>query len=96
MVLAPTHELARQLSGFAKALLHDPKLRVLCASRANDKSAKKHTDAHSAQMALGQFAMEYTGAEDGVLEGKRGVHLVGVGSCDADQVAGDGWRTRVG
>ncbi|KAJ7602421.1 P-loop containing nucleoside triphosphate hydrolase protein [Roridomyces roridus] len=35
LILAPTHELARQLSGVAKALLHDVKLRVLCASRAN-------------------------------------------------------------
>ncbi|KAJ7653305.1 hypothetical protein DFH06DRAFT_1417946 [Mycena polygramma] len=36
LILAPTHELARQLSLFAKALLHDVKLRVLCASRANN------------------------------------------------------------
>ncbi|KAJ7198815.1 P-loop containing nucleoside triphosphate hydrolase protein [Mycena pura] len=35
LVLAPTHELARQLAGFAKALVHDVKLRVLCASRPN-------------------------------------------------------------
>ncbi|KAJ6460923.1 P-loop containing nucleoside triphosphate hydrolase protein [Mycena sanguinolenta] len=36
LILAPTHELARQLTTFAKALLHDVKLRVLCASRANN------------------------------------------------------------
>ncbi|KLO16265.1 P-loop containing nucleoside triphosphate hydrolase protein [Schizopora paradoxa] len=35
LVLAPTHELARQLSAFAKAIMHNTKLRVLCASRAN-------------------------------------------------------------
>lgn len=35
LVLSPTHELSRQLSGFAKALLHEIKLRVLCASQAN-------------------------------------------------------------
>ncbi|KAJ7176511.1 hypothetical protein C8R46DRAFT_1174177 [Mycena filopes] len=35
LVLAPTHELARQLSATAKALVHDVKLRVLCASRRN-------------------------------------------------------------
>ncbi|THH11316.1 hypothetical protein EW145_g742 [Phellinidium pouzarii] len=35
LVLAPTHELSRQLSTFAKALVHHAKLRVLCASRAN-------------------------------------------------------------
>ncbi|KAH9931295.1 P-loop containing nucleoside triphosphate hydrolase protein [Fomitopsis serialis] len=35
LVLAPTHELSRQLSGFGKALLHGIKLRVLCVSQAN-------------------------------------------------------------
>ena len=35
LVLSPTHELSRQLSGFAKALLHEIKLRVLCVSQAN-------------------------------------------------------------
>ncbi|KAJ7026155.1 hypothetical protein C8F04DRAFT_1126349 [Mycena alexandri] len=35
LVLAPTHELARQLSATAKALVHEVKLRVLCASRRN-------------------------------------------------------------
>ncbi|KAF8235067.1 P-loop containing nucleoside triphosphate hydrolase protein [Tricholoma matsutake] len=40
LILAPTHELARQLSGFAKALLHEIKLRVSCASRANVKNTK--------------------------------------------------------
>ncbi|CAK5274273.1 unnamed protein product [Mycena citricolor] len=35
LVLAPTHELARQLSSAAKSLVHDIKLRVKCVSRAN-------------------------------------------------------------
>ncbi|KAK7457245.1 RNA helicase, variant 2 [Stygiomarasmius scandens] len=35
LILAPTHELSRQLSGFAKDLLHEAKLKVVCASRAN-------------------------------------------------------------
>jgi len=43
LVLAPTHELSRQLSSFAKALLHNIKLRVLCASRANVKSTPRAT-----------------------------------------------------
>ncbi|TFK69249.1 P-loop containing nucleoside triphosphate hydrolase protein [Pluteus cervinus] len=38
LILAPTHELARQLSGFAKSLLHDVKLRIMCASRANARN----------------------------------------------------------
>ncbi|KAI0659183.1 P-loop containing nucleoside triphosphate hydrolase protein [Cubamyces menziesii] len=41
LVLAPTHELSRQLSGFAKELLHNVKLRVLCASQANTPSRKR-------------------------------------------------------
>ncbi|TFK86167.1 P-loop containing nucleoside triphosphate hydrolase protein, partial [Polyporus arcularius HHB13444] len=40
IVLAPTHELSRQLAGFAKELIHNVKLRVLCASRANTSSHK--------------------------------------------------------
>ncbi|KAI0259302.1 P-loop containing nucleoside triphosphate hydrolase protein, partial [Gloeopeniophorella convolvens] len=35
LVLAPTHELARQLAGAGKALVHRAKLRVQTASRAN-------------------------------------------------------------
>ncbi|THU93420.1 P-loop containing nucleoside triphosphate hydrolase protein [Dendrothele bispora CBS 962.96] len=35
LILAPTHELSRQLSGFAKDLLHEAKLKVVCASQAN-------------------------------------------------------------
>ena len=38
LVLAPTHELSRQLSSFAKSLVHAVKLRVMCASQANVKS----------------------------------------------------------
>ncbi|KAF5376083.1 hypothetical protein D9615_007737 [Tricholomella constricta] len=53
LILAPTHELARQLAGFAKSLLHEVKLRVLCASRANVKSSKEH-DATARQM-VSQF-----------------------------------------
>ncbi|KAF8064087.1 P-loop containing nucleoside triphosphate hydrolase protein [Lyophyllum atratum] len=53
LILAPTHELSRQLSGFAKSLLHEVKLRVLCASRANMKSTKER-DATARQM-VSQF-----------------------------------------
>jgi len=35
LVLAPTHELSRQLASFGKALVHHSKLRVQSASRAN-------------------------------------------------------------
>ena len=54
LVLAPTHELSRQLSSFAKALVHNTKLRVLCASKANVKSTP-HTTFTASKMAA-QFA----------------------------------------
>ena len=54
LVLAPTHELSRQLSSFAKALLHHTKLRVLCASRANVKSTPRTT--FTASKMAAQFA----------------------------------------
>ncbi|KAG5646169.1 hypothetical protein DXG03_004222 [Asterophora parasitica] len=53
LILAPTHELSRQLASFAKSLLHVVKLRVLCASRANVKSTKER-DATARQM-VSQF-----------------------------------------
>jgi ATP-dependent RNA helicase MRH4 len=53
LILAPTHELCRQLSGFAKALSHEVKLRVLCASRANIKDARD--DNSSWKKMVGQF-----------------------------------------
>ncbi|KAI5825821.1 P-loop containing nucleoside triphosphate hydrolase protein [Schizophyllum commune Tattone D] len=44
LVLAPTHELARQLTSFAKGLVHDAKLRVLCTSQANKPSTHARHD----------------------------------------------------
>ncbi|KAJ3575533.1 hypothetical protein NP233_g1038 [Leucocoprinus birnbaumii] len=41
IVLAPTHELARQLSSFAKALTHDVKLKISCVSQRNTPSTTK-------------------------------------------------------
>ena len=41
LVLAPTHELTRQLASFAKRLSHVIKLRVMCTSRANTPSTAK-------------------------------------------------------
>ncbi|KAI9062272.1 P-loop containing nucleoside triphosphate hydrolase protein [Trametes sanguinea] len=52
LVLAPTHELTRQLAGFAKELLHNVKLRVVCASRANAPSRKKVTAAKMAEAVM--------------------------------------------
>jgi len=61
LVLAPTHELSRQLSSFAKALLHNIKLKVLCASRANVKSTPRATFTAS------KMAAQFTDDADGSL-----------------------------
>ncbi|RPD56286.1 P-loop containing nucleoside triphosphate hydrolase protein [Lentinus tigrinus ALCF2SS1-7] len=58
LVLAPTHELSRQLAGFAKELIHNTKLRVLCASRANTSSRK---NVSAAKMADALFDEELSG-----------------------------------
>jgi len=59
LILAPTHELSRQLSSFAKALSHNIKLRVLCASRANVKSTPRAT--FTASKMAAQFADDVDG-----------------------------------
>ena len=41
LVLAPTHELSRQLASFAKKLSHVIKLRIMCASKANTPSTAR-------------------------------------------------------
>ncbi|SJL09447.1 uncharacterized protein ARMOST_12825 [Armillaria ostoyae] len=50
LILAPTHELARQLSGFAKDLIHEIKLRILCASQANVDNKMSLGGGSAAQM----------------------------------------------
>ncbi|KAG6378348.1 P-loop containing nucleoside triphosphate hydrolase protein [Boletus reticuloceps] len=47
LVLAPTHELSRQLAGFAKKVSHIIKLRIQCASRANTSSTTKNNSTAS-------------------------------------------------
>lgn len=61
LILAPTHELSRQLASFAKSLLHVSKLRVLCASRANVPSAPRKSGTAS-QMAKD---FDFNETEDG-------------------------------
>ncbi|KIJ26570.1 hypothetical protein M422DRAFT_236456 [Sphaerobolus stellatus SS14] len=50
LILAPTHELCRQLSVFAKSLLHIERLRVVCLSRANTSSSARGTNSSASQM----------------------------------------------
>lgn len=51
IILAPTHELARQLSTTAKSVLHNIKLRVLCASQPNKSAKVTSTNASAAKLA---------------------------------------------
>jgi len=95
LVLAPTHELARQLSGSAKSLLHEVKLRVLCASRANVKNMKER-DATARQMVtqldrttgsgMGEFDVNRSGFPVDV--------VVGTPMKLLEMVRGRGWDRR--
>ncbi|KAF9525451.1 P-loop containing nucleoside triphosphate hydrolase protein, partial [Crepidotus variabilis] len=92
LILAPTHELARQLSGFAKDLLHQTKLRVMCASQANVKSTQKVKDKTSRKMA-GMFDEGAQG--EGEFQVSKGGHsvdlLVGTPMKVLEMVRGRGW-----
>jgi ATP-dependent RNA helicase MRH4 len=100
LILAPTHELARQLSGFAKALLHDVKLRVLCASRANVRNTKER-DSTTRKM-IGQFEEEVRKSarinEDGDLEKHKFPVDVVIGTPMKllEMVRGRGWDREEG
>ncbi|KAF4609911.1 hypothetical protein D9613_010248 [Agrocybe pediades] len=63
LILAPTHELARQLAGFAKDLVHypDTKLRVMCASRANTSTSTTSGQATSWEEEIASKGMEGMG-----------------------------------
>lgn len=50
LILAPTHELSRQLSNFTKSLSHNIKLRVQCASQANTASSSHGTNSTASQL----------------------------------------------
>lgn len=63
LVLAPTHELSRQLAGFAKKLSHIVKLRVMCASRANVPSTAKEKGTASKMKRLMEGVDHNDGAE---------------------------------
>ncbi|KAI0935478.1 hypothetical protein AcV5_003895 [Taiwanofungus camphoratus] len=94
IVLAPTHELSRQLSGFAKALLHQIKLRVLCVSQANLPSTSKRN------VTASKMAHEFDGTTNAadsseVVLKKKGVRpvdvVVGTPSKILEMVKGRGW-----
>ncbi|EDR11829.1 uncharacterized protein LACBIDRAFT_313663 [Laccaria bicolor S238N-H82] len=90
LILAPTHELSRQLSGFAKSLLHNVKLRVLCASKANVKSVKEQDETASKMAA--QFDTMIGEGEFEVKKDKFPVDVVvGTPMKLMEMVRGRGW-----
>ncbi|KAK7688296.1 hypothetical protein QCA50_008667 [Cerrena zonata] len=95
LVLAPTHELTRQLSIFAKSLIHNIKLRITCASRANVPThSKRHVTASKMASEL-----EVGGSQEGgeFLVSPQGNSarpvdlLVGTPSKVLEMVKGRGW-----
>jgi len=92
IILAPTHELSRQLSGFAKSLLHEVKLRVLCTSQANIKSYRQRDSTASKMASVFQDAEnDATGAFE-VLKSNHQVSLVvGTPMKLLEVVRGRGW-----
>ena len=95
IVLAPTHELARQLAGFAKELLHHTKLRVQCGSRANVSSRKNMTAERVANMLIenDDGSLEMPGNHRPPKEGpEHGIDVVvGTPSKLLELMRGRGW-----
>ncbi|CAA7263579.1 unnamed protein product [Cyclocybe aegerita] len=97
LILAPTHELSRQLSGFAKSLLHETKLRVVCASQSNVKNTKGQKDATSSKMASMFQDVEGSTGEFQVSKSSHPVDLlVGTPMKVLEMVRGRGWDRREG
>jgi len=94
LVLAPTHELSRQLASFGKALIHHSRLRVQCASRANVASNIRSW-VSAAKMA-NAFDGDHGGGEFEVCPGSETAYaldvLVGTPSKLLSMARGNGWN----
>ncbi|KAJ3920086.1 P-loop containing nucleoside triphosphate hydrolase protein, partial [Lentinula edodes] len=93
LVLAPTHELARQLSGFAKTLSHEIKLRVVCTSRANEQIADGVTELDVRPLSRDSSAHILTGSVGSSTSGStRPVDvMVGTPMKFLEMIFGRGW-----
>jgi ATP-dependent RNA helicase MRH4 len=95
IVLAPTHELSRQLAGFAKQLSHDEKLRVLCASRANTSNGKARDVSASEMAAQMESIMSGGNGEVSISKDSHPVDvLVGTPMKVMEMLRGRGWDRR--
>ncbi|KAH6904677.1 RNA helicase [Coprinopsis sp. MPI-PUGE-AT-0042] len=79
IILAPTHELSRQISSFSKSLLYNVKLRVLCASKNNAdiKSLARSSSPTSTSMELSRDALPRK------LSARDMAHILGETSSDS-------------
>ncbi|KAF5356453.1 hypothetical protein D9758_009514 [Tetrapyrgos nigripes] len=99
LILAPTHELSRQLSSFAKDLLHEDKLKVVCASQANNRtrSSEKSIKGSASNMKKAfdpdlphSGAMEFD-VKSAALTARQADVFVGTPMKILDLVKGRGW-----
>ncbi|KAH9920525.1 P-loop containing nucleoside triphosphate hydrolase protein [Epithele typhae] len=90
LVLAPTHELVRQLAGFAKELVHHAKLRVQCASRANQATRKAPLGASVPAGAEGDEGGEFVVSRESGAGHKVDI-FVGTPSKVLELMHGRGW-----
>ncbi|KZP03680.1 P-loop containing nucleoside triphosphate hydrolase protein [Athelia psychrophila] len=98
LVLAPTHELSRQLASSAKALLHISKLRVLCASRANAPSNPRASGT-AAKMASDMAAFSNAGEAGSEFQVRQSTEraravdvMVGTPNKVLEMTRGRGWN----
>ena len=93
LVLAPTHELSRQLASFGKALIHHSRLRVQCASQSNVAS-NTGTRVSASKMA-NTFGRDHVGGEFDVRPGSGTAYaldvLVGTPRKLLSMARGNGW-----
>ncbi|EAU87101.1 RNA helicase [Coprinopsis cinerea okayama7 len=95
IILAPTHELSRQISSFAKSLLHKVKLRVVCASQ-NNSDLKSTRNVSSRDMAADlDSRIEFDSGKEGPQSHPVDI-LVGTPMKIMDMVRGRWWDLKGG
>ncbi|KIJ19199.1 hypothetical protein PAXINDRAFT_109762 [Paxillus involutus ATCC 200175] len=96
LILAPTHELSRQLAGFAKKLSHNIKLRIMCASQANTHSSARNSRTASKMKSTIGDIFDGESGEMTIGSGRRPSHetdlLVGTPMKLLELERGRGWN----
>ncbi|KAF8587502.1 P-loop containing nucleoside triphosphate hydrolase protein [Ramaria rubella] len=94
LILAPTHELSRQLSSFAKSLLHNVRLRVLCGSRANNSSSSRGRNSTASQLKRELDDLDFTDSENIVRRSRPVDVLVATPTKILEMTRGWGWNRK--